>query len=141
MDYTTRPATAEDYDFCYALTKTNMLELFTRHWGGWDSSKFCDGFKEENIQIIISGGKPLGYYSLVINEDSIFLDNIQISEAARGQGIGKAILAEIIEASGSKDLTLTTFSDNPALNLYKRLGFLITDQSGATVKMKRSGTR
>ncbi len=55
----------------------------------------------------------------------------------RARGMGTQLLEQIIAASRGKRIALTTFVDNPALRLYQRLGFRITQQKGETVRMAR----
>ena len=62
-EYTIRPASSEDYWYCYRLTKKNMLHLFTRHWGGWVPAKFREGFDVDAISIIVVAGRRAGYLS------------------------------------------------------------------------------
>jgi RimJ/RimL family protein N-acetyltransferase len=51
---------------------------------------------------------------------------IAVSPEVRGRGIGRALLASLIEharAAQLPALSLSVESDNPALRLYERLGF------------------
>ncbi|MEM9908317.1 MAG: GNAT family N-acetyltransferase [Cyanobacteria bacterium P01_D01_bin.44] len=137
MNYETRPATEADYPFCYELTKQNMFDLFTRHWGGWVSSAFRNDFNAKNTEIITLDGQRVGYFSLKENDNEFHLDNIQLSPNLHGKGIGTAILENILHNKASKPILLTTFLDNPAIRLYERLGFTVTDQDGETVHMVR----
>lgn len=137
MDYITRPATDADYQYCYRLTKRNMFTLITRHWGGWIPSMFRQDFSVEATTIVIASGQRMGYYSVKEDEESLYLENIQLSSSVRGRGIGTAILQSIFRENASKPIRLTTFTDNPAMRLYERLGFVVTQCEGATVHMIR----
>ena len=80
IDYLLRPATKADYQYCYDLTKQNMFELFCRHWGEWNPSVFRDDFNAGNTTIIILDEQRIGYFSLKkTNEDTVYLENIQLS--------------------------------------------------------------
>jgi ribosomal protein S18 acetylase RimI-like enzyme len=138
LTYTTRKATASDYAYCYRLTKRNMLGLFTRHWGGWVPAKFREGFVVADIEMIIVAGRRAGLLSLRTSADGIFIDNIQISPAQTGRGIGTSILGKLIRRQGRKVLSLTTFDDNPAKRLYERLGFVVVRREGARLSMERA---
>ena len=133
--YAIRPATAADYWYCYRLTKTNMLELFTRHWGGWVSAKFREGFAVNVVSIVVIRGRRAGYLSVNNRQDGLYLDNIQLSPTIRGQGIGTSILKQLQADNTSTSIHLTTFVDNPAKHLYERLGFVAVDKRGTTIKM------
>lgn len=62
-------------------------------------------------------------------KNACYIDHIAVSAHARGLGIGKALMdkaAEITESDPSVNrLTLHVAKNNPALNLYKRKGFVI----------------
>lgn len=135
--YTIRTASRDDYWYCYRLTKKNMHELFTRHWDGWFPSKFREGFDVNAISIIIIAGRRAGYLDVKRRPNELYIDNIQLSSSLHGRGIGTSILSRLIADNPSLDIGLTTFSDNPALRLYKRLGFIITHREGATLMMAR----
>ncbi|MCP4155188.1 MAG: GNAT family N-acetyltransferase [bacterium] len=138
MNYELRQSREEDYDFCYRITKENMYELFCRHWGGWDDSEFDKGFRIEQITLIILDGKRGGYVDYKTNGDSVYIYNIQISKAYRGQGIGTSVLTSLLNANPGKRFILTTFDDNPAMVLYKRLGFKVSSANHGTIRMERA---
>ena len=134
-NYQLRPATEADYDYCYELTKQNMLELFSRHWGGWEPSVFRKDFHSENITIVVIAGCEVGFFSLKETDSGLYLENIQLSSSVQGQGIGTAILKNLLQNNASKLMQLTTFTDNPAIHLYERLGFEVMEREGETVRM------
>ena len=137
-DYLLRPATEADYQYCYHLTKQNMFELFCRHWGTWNPSAFRNDFNAKNTTIIIVDEQQIGYFSLKkIDKNIVYLENIQLLPEVQGQGIGTAILEDIFRNNAFCSIHLTTFLDNPALRLYKSLGFVITKRDRATVYMER----
>lgn len=134
INYQLRPATEIDYQFCRDLTKQNMLTLFSRHWGGWVDSVFRKDFQVEEATIIQVNGQDVGYFSLKETKEELYLSNIQISFAIQGQGLGSSVIEGIL-ANTSKQMRLTTFSDNPAMHLYERLGFEVVERDGETVYM------
>ena len=133
--YIIRPATPADYWYCYRLTKRNMLELFTRHWGGWVPAKFREGFHTNAVSVVVINGRRAGYLCVTHRKDGLYLDNIQLSPAMRGRGIGTSILKQLLGGNPSSRIRLTTFADNPAKRLYERLGFVTTGRRGMTIKM------
>ena len=139
MEYVLRPATADDYRYCYCLTKRNMCELFSRHWGGWVASQFRKGYDAADVTMIIVGGRRAGYLALKVAADSIYIDNIQLSSVHRGKGLGTAILRGLLREHAGRRVHLTTFADNPARRLYERLGFVVTETDRATLRMERAG--
>lgn len=140
-EYTIRPANPEDYWYCYQLTKTNMLDLFTRHWGGWVPAKFREGFDVAAVSIIVIAGRRVGYSSVKRRPYGLYVDNIQLSRPLQGRGLGTIILKQLIADNPTTDIHLTTFSDNPARRLYDRLGFIVTKRDGDTIRMSRRKTK
>ena len=136
-EYTMRPAKADDYKYCYRLTKRNMADLFTRHWGGWVPSKFREELVVDAVSIIVLGGRRAGYLSVKRRQEGLYIDNIQLSPPLHGRGIGTSILSRLLADHPGESVALTTFSDNPAKRLYERLGFRVAGREGNTLKMAR----
>jgi len=137
MNYDVRPATSDDYAYCYRLTKRNMYELFCKHWGGWVPTEFRKGFIVEDVSIVIIAGKRAGFLSTKKKHTSVYIDNIQLSPVRQGQGIGTKLLNNLIATYSKVGIFLTTFDDNPAKRLYERLGFVVVERNGMTVKMEK----
>lgn len=135
VDYQLRPATHADYQYCHDLTKQNMLTLFSRHWGGWVDDAFRKDFHVEEVTIIQTDEERIGYFSLSDREEEAYLSNIQLSPAVQNQGIGTEIMKTILKENAAKAIRLTTFQDNPAMRLYEKLGFEVTERDGETVYM------
>ena len=78
-------------------------------------------------------GNGLGFTQLYPSFSSVsmqrvyILNDLYVSEKSRGQGIGESLMEyakQFARKMGSKGLTLETAVDNPAQNLYKRLGWV-----------------
>ncbi len=72
----------------------------------------------------------LGVLARPIEPGRLLLDGIAVAEAARGQGIGQALLEAVVaEAArqGLREVRLDVIDENPrAMALYERLGFRAT---------------
>jgi ribosomal protein S18 acetylase RimI-like enzyme len=137
MDYELRPATSNDYAYCYRLTKRNMYDLFCKHWGGWVPTEFRKGFVVENISMVIIAGKRAGYLCVMKEPTFIYIDNIQLSHIWQSQGIGTKLLKSLLSNHSRVSIRLTTFEDNPAKRLYERMGFVVLERNGMTVIMEK----
>jgi len=60
----------------------------------------------------------------------------------RGKGVGTLLLTELFACVREryKAVSLSVSEDNPALSLYKRLGFETVGQEGTSIKMKKDFT-
>lgn len=91
-----------------------------------------------------SDGVPLGYVQLAIHPMSdsngfhrmkigeTYIEQISVSKAARGKGIGRMLLEKAearARAAGSTFMSLEVLCGNPAIHLYERFGFKIVPKS------------
>jgi GNAT superfamily N-acetyltransferase len=82
--------------------------------------------------VIERDGEPVGRLYLEQWPDQVRLIDISLLPAARGKGVGGAILAELIDEAAAlgKPLTIHVEQNNPAMTLYRRLGFEKIDEHG-----------
>jgi ribosomal protein S18 acetylase RimI-like enzyme len=82
--------------------------------------------------VIERDGKAIGRLYIDQWPEEIRLIDIALLPEARGGGVGGAILADVMaeaEAAG-KPLTIHVEKNNPAMRLYRRLGFEPVDEHG-----------
>ena len=89
--------------------------------------------------IVERAGEPIGRLYLDQLEGSVRIVDISLVPAARGQGIGGAILADVIEAarSSGNGVSIHVERNNPALNLYLRMGFELVEDQGVYLLLER----
>src|SRR5512145_3133456 len=64
--------------------------------------------------------------------------SIALLPVARGQGTGSCLMTALLEqarAAGHRAISLSVSPDNPALHLYRRLGFVTVGQAGGSLTM------
>ena len=92
-----------------------------------------------DYKLIIIENKTIGCYCSYIKEDCIFLDEIYIEEAYRNLGMGTDLIKKEIENAKSKkmNIELWVYKENiKAINLYKRLNFVINTETENRYLMK-----
>ena len=143
---TLRPARAEDFDYCAHLyfegmeniikqLNLNMEVQLAGYRQRWDMTQ---------VKIITLDGRDIGWLQSFVKEDALFLAQLFVDRAWRGQGIGTAMVEALIDeaARTGRALTLGVVKTNPALRLYQRLGFRTTHEDERKFYMRRdSGTR
>jgi GNAT superfamily N-acetyltransferase len=84
--------------------------------------------------VFTAGNKGYGY----IDDETPEL-SIAVLPEYRGKGIGTDLLRHLIEEVRVRHraLSLSVSSDNPAIHLYKRLGFEVVEQTGTSLTMKK----
>lgn len=79
------------------------------------------------VRIITFGQSDIGCLQSFLNDDTLFLAQLFVDGAWRRQVIGTEVVKDLVEeaASAGRTVTLGVVETNPALRLYKRLGFRI----------------
>ena len=148
---TLRPATDADYDFMRLLYHSTRVEEM-QHFPFDDAQKsafldqqFAAQFQHYDIHyptvernIIEQDGRPIGRLWIDEWRDQIRLVDIALMPEHRAGGIGSALLHDVLArgAKAGKPVTIHVEAYNPALRLYKRLGFEQVDTNGVYYLMR-----
>ncbi|HWT11377.1 MAG TPA: GNAT family N-acetyltransferase [Allosphingosinicella sp.] len=89
--------------------------------------------------IVERGGEAIGRLYLEEREADLHVIDISLLPDSRGQGIGGAILRDIIAAAGraGKAVAMHVEARNPARRLYDRLGFTVVEDKGLYLQLER----
>lgn len=89
--------------------------------------------------IIERDGEPVGRLYLERWPDEHRIIDIALIPAARGQGFGGAILADLIEEAeaAGRRVGIHVEKTNPAMSLYRRLGFEVVEDKGVHDLLRR----
>jgi len=89
-------------------------------------------FPEADYLIIQIKNRPVGRLYLDRRDDEIRIVDIALLTKYRGKGIGSRLLNDILAEAGERDVPVRIHveTNNPALRLYKRLGFTIVGNDG-----------
>jgi ribosomal protein S18 acetylase RimI-like enzyme len=137
-----RPATPEDFGMALELYLVTMKPLTTELMT-WDEAKQSTSFAEQwdvkDVQIIILEGRAVGWIQAAETPSEIFLQQLFVSPQYQRRGIGSEVLQNLLsrwEATG-KPVVLNVLKNNPARNLYQRLGFSVVAEVGVKFQMRR----
>ena len=82
----------------------------------------------DNYNNIVINNKIIGCLLITNIDDGILLDEIYLEEEYRNKGIGTSIIKNIID--NNSNIYLWVYKLNKqAINLYKKLGFIIIDET------------
>jgi len=147
-----RPVEEKDAAFIEAVYRTTReVELNLTNWSEHQKNAFISmqltaqlteyktKFPGARFQIIIYNKKNAGRFYTWENETEIRLLDITLLPQFRGKGIGKHLLERLIQRSNKiqKRLSLHVDASNPALKLYRRLGFIHLKNHGRYYYMER----
>ncbi len=151
MNVTLRPAADADYDFMrrlYASTREEEMQHFPFDEAQkkvFLDQQFAAQFEHYGIHyptcernIIEVDGRPAGRLWIDEWRDQIRLVDIGLMPEHRGSGVGSRLLHEVLDrgARAGKPVTIHVEAFNPALRLYKRLGFEQADTNGVYFLMR-----
>lgn len=128
MNYNLRPCTIDDYELLFKL-KVECLKWYVEKIYGWDDTIQREILKKEinekmsYMKIIQIDNTDIGVTTHFIDKDgNDVVGLIAILPDYQGKGIGTDIIKKYI-SNASKRIILQVFKDNPARELYEKLGF------------------
>jgi ribosomal protein S18 acetylase RimI-like enzyme len=152
MSITLRPIQADDEDFLFALYCSTRADEMAA-WG-WDEAQRAAFLRMQfraqqqhyqvlatpaERQIVCRDGHSIGWLATVQEEYILRLADIALIAAERNQGIGTALIRQVLEAAAQTGATvqLQVLRHNRAIRLYQRLGFAVTGDNGVYLTMER----
>lgn len=134
-----------DYEFGRLVHHSVYRDVVTRQFGSWDEGVqngfFKEGWNRAPHKIIIVDGVPAGVFSVAVNSEHVFLSELQILPEYQGRGLGSQIIKQQMQDAKSLKLPLRlqVLRENKAQQLYRRLGFDVTETTDIHVKMEWRG--
>ena len=142
---TFRQATDADLPFLaqvYASTRTE--ELAATPWSDAQKAAFLDmQFRAQHTDyrnnypgadwlVTMSGGEAIGRLYVVRWPNEHCIIDIAFLPLNRGKGLGEALLRDLLDEAAvvGKAVTIYVEKFNPAMRLYRRLGFLTLEDKG-----------
>lgn len=140
-----RPACTADLPFLLTLRRLTMTEHLRRVGEPTDDEahdrRIRANFEDAMIVSEGAGADPVGLLKVTRSTDEWHVHQIQILPSRQRQGIGEAVLRELlIEAAREHvPVSLSVLHGNPARRLYERLGFrLVEDTETSATLMWRA---
>jgi ribosomal protein S18 acetylase RimI-like enzyme len=140
MNIERRIATEDDLDTLYDINVRAMKGHILENFGVWDDEEQCESFKNStdghSHVLLLQNSRPIGFVHIFQSESGIHLNRICIVPEHQGTGIGTAIIQEVISSNTQgRPIMLQVFPNNPARDLYYRLGFRETKRTTTHIHM------
>ncbi|WP_448651996.1 GNAT family N-acetyltransferase [Pseudomonas fluorescens] len=141
MTFHLRAATNEDCSFARLLTRQSMDRYYEHYGFIWSNDGFDTAWAGRESWMICRDDEVIGFISLSYDDDALFIRELHLVEASRGQGAGSWVLEQMVlkaRAQGLGMLRLTVFKINPARNLYLRQGLSVVQEENCFLCMERA---
>lgn len=144
-----RPITEADRDFLYRLyASTRAEEMAQVPWSEEEKERFLrfqfdaqhryyqEQFPDARFDLVVAAddprGTPIGRLYLHRRDDEHRLIDIALLPEHRGKGLGGKLMAGVLAeaAAAGKKVRIHVEHNNPALRLYRRLGFRKIEDQG-----------
>jgi len=139
MERQWRPATPDDLEFARELTCKSMLRYYIQHDLLWQDEAFDVAWAGRDNRLIAWGDNVLGYVSLSRDASALYIRELHIVEAFRGQGNGSWVIDQVLALARQERrpaLRLTVFENNPARALYERKGLRVVGKDECFLRMQ-----
>ena len=148
---TLRAATPQDQELLYQVyASTREEEIAPLNWTQEQKTAFLRmqfdaqrrhylaHYADAEYQIILRDGMPVGRLYVHRGTRDLRIMDIALLPAHRGIGIGGAILAELLSEGAATQRTVSIHVErfNPAMRLYRRLGFVEVEEQGIYLLME-----
>ena len=139
MAFHLRAATEQDLSFARALTHQAMNRYYVQNQLIWSNAGFDTAWAGRENWLICRDDDTLGFISLSRDGGALYIRELHLLQAYRGQGAGTWVLEQIaLKAQALGLLRLTVFKTNPARRLYQRKGLEIVDAEDCFWRMERN---
>src|SRR5215208_2895491 len=151
MAVTLRPVAPEDQEFLlrvYASTRAEELAqvawsaeqkaAFVAHQFAAQSAHYAEHYKGMTSDLILVDAAPAGRLLVARWPKEIRIVDVTLLPEFRGGGAGTRLLRDLIDeaAAARKRLSIHVEVHNPAMTLYRRLGFQPAADEGVYVRME-----
>ena len=114
-------------------------EAFLRAQFAAQARWYSEHYGRASFDVVLVGGEPRGRLYVHRGESEIRIVDIALLPEHRGDGVGTALLHGLLDEADAagKRVTIHVERFNPALRLYARLGFAVSEDKGVYLLLER----
>jgi len=142
MNVTYRRAVPADIPAIERLFAEMLASVGDEETGGYESGyldKFFGG--GDVIYVAVSDGDAVGYISVELYPDFVYLDDLSVTERFRGKGIGTKLIKFAERYAADSNVPMTSLhverSNTAARYLYQRLGYAVSGEEDDRFRMTK----
>ncbi len=138
------PIEKDEYARAFELMHTNMIVYHTEHNIPWNQSWIEANFRDKDNYSVTHHSIWVGFLSLQWSESELYIHTFQLVKPVQGSIVGYRVFQWILaEAAGRgvSEIACKSFKDNPAVDIYKKIGFEVVDTSKLFIDFQMSIAR
>jgi GNAT superfamily N-acetyltransferase len=130
---TYQPVVADDAEALVAIRIAAMRESLER-LGRFEPQRardrFLSGFDPLRTRHVVVGGERAGFVVVRPDGDGLLLDHLYLLPSAQGQGVGAAVMADLLADADAHGLPVRVraLRDSAANRFYERHGFELVER-------------
>jgi GNAT superfamily N-acetyltransferase len=121
-----RRAYDRDTLFAERVTAENLAPYYRKRNIRWNAAQYIETFDDFENFILMFNGERAGVLRLQSDRDALAIRGLEVAREFWDKGLGTAAVLYAFgfaRRQGESRIKVKTFSENPALRLYHRLGF------------------
>lgn len=128
----------EDKEFIYETTKETLYPYISKFLNP-TRERFEANYENfwKDVVILLHNNKKIGFYQLKIEGNTLEIVKIFFIPQYQKKGLGTLFIKKF-EAMGYKKLRLEVWENNPAVNFYKKLGFVAIQNIEHKIHMEKT---
>lgn len=118
--------TEDMHEEVFGLMKLNMQSLYEARNGPWDEERIRNNFIGHEGIVLRRNGLLSGFSFYEIKQNGIYIHTLQISPEFQNRTMGGQFFKwykKLAESINADTISCRVFENNPAFNLYKKIGF------------------
>ena len=136
-----RPATVADFEFAKSLYLETTVKLLRALGPVEDKAvieRFTRAFHRNPAQVIRRDGSDIGWIQVSETDGGLHLHQLHLVGRCRNQGIGTKLIRDLMQRAFRKGapVSLNVVRGNPAISLYRRLGFRVVGEDEEKLQMR-----
>ncbi|MDO4862712.1 MAG: GNAT family N-acetyltransferase [Ruminococcus sp.] len=142
MNVTYRRAVPSDIPAIERLFEAMLASVGADGISGYEDGylgKFFGG--GDVIYVAEEGGEAVGYISVEVYPDFVYLDDLSVAEKWRGKGIGTELIALAEQYAAGRGVPAVSLhvarTNTSARYLYQRLGYAVSDEEDSRFRMTK----
>ncbi len=134
-----KPTSIDEFSTALSLMKENMESLLVNCNLSWDDEWNHSNYISKDNYSIFSNDDWIGFLSLGLIENCLFVHTLQLTKTAQGNIFGYRVYQWIrakADSSRCRQIGCKAISGSSAASLYKRIGFKIVKTEGEFCEMR-----